>query len=207
MKTQADNVKIFGIGWNKTGTTTLGRCGQILGYTHKTCDQNLLEDYWIKKDFSRIRSCVSSHDFFEDWPWPLIYKDMDRMYPGSKFILTVRRNEQLWLKSIKSHSMRTLPRNHERNFLYGTCYPHNDEAKYILAYRNHNREVEEYFSGRNNDFISVCFEDGDGWEKLCSFLGKKIPDTNFPHENKSGKRVRVFWYLKNLQLRFCEKNK
>ncbi len=27
-------MKIFGIGWAKTGTTTLGRCLELLGYRH-----------------------------------------------------------------------------------------------------------------------------------------------------------------------------
>jgi hypothetical protein len=32
--------------------------------------------------------------------------------------------------------------------------------------------------------MNIC-DDGDGWEKLCKFLNKPIPDMEFPHENKS----------------------
>lgn len=27
---------------------------------------------------------------------------------------------------------------------------------------------------------------GDGWEPLCGFLGKPVPDTEFPHVNTAG---------------------
>jgi hypothetical protein len=37
------------------------------------------------------------------------------------------------------------------------------------------------------------FEEGDAWEKLCSFLGHEIPDRPFPHANPGthglGKRM------------------
>jgi hypothetical protein len=29
--------------------------------------------------------------------------------------------------------------------------------------------------------MNIC--DGEGWEKLCSFLNKPIPDVPFPKEN------------------------
>ena len=37
--------KVFGIGWAKTGTTTLGRCLEILGYNHQTQKLWLAFDY------------------------------------------------------------------------------------------------------------------------------------------------------------------
>jgi len=29
--------------------------------------------------------------------------------------------------------------------------------------------------------LVVCWENGDGWDKLCSFLNKRKPDEPFPH--------------------------
>ena len=37
-------MKIFGTGLNKTGTTTLGRCFKILGFSHQSGSPSLLED-------------------------------------------------------------------------------------------------------------------------------------------------------------------
>jgi hypothetical protein len=176
--------KIFGIGLNKTGTTTLGRCFELLRYTHTSCSMKLFEDYRAG-DFSDIYETVEKFDTFEDWPWPLMYKELDKKYPGSKFILTIRKDHNIWLKSIKKHSLKTNPIYHCRKLAYGYYYPQYNEGKYIRAYEKHNKEVIEYFKNRPNDFLIINWEEGDGWEKLCKFLGKRIPKKAIPHCNKS----------------------
>ena len=194
--------RIFGIGLNKTGTSTLGSCGEMLGYRVKGCDKELLQDVRLKNDFTRIREAVENHDLFEDWPWPLIYKELDKMYPGSKFILTVRKNEKKWIESLKKHSLKTPPDNHCRKLAYDYNYPFGHEKKHLQFYRKHNDEVREYFRGRESDFIELCWENGDGWDKLCPFLGMEVPETPFPHTNKTidKKRTSRKLVLKNRAL-------
>jgi hypothetical protein len=182
--------KVFGIGLNKTGTTTLGECGKILGLCCTSCDKGLLEDVASRNDFSRIIHKVNQHDLFEDWPWPLIYKQLDQMFPGSKFILTVRSSEGKWLESLKNHSMRTHPTGHCRKLAYGFNFPHKHEKEHVRFYRKHNEGVRSYFDGRSKDFLELCWENGDGWEKLCNFLGCVHPGVPFPHANK-GKDILV----------------
>ena len=149
----------------------------------------LLEDIIIRKDFTQIKQTVAQYELFEDWPWPLIYKELDQMFPGSKFILTVRSSEEKWLESLKKHSMKTHPTNHRRKLVYGYNYPHKNEDKYIDFYRHHNESVRSYFKNRSDDFIELCWENGDGFEELCSFLNCKVPDVSFPHANKGTKNV------------------
>ena len=190
--------KIFGIGLNKTGTTTLGQCGRILGLRTSGCDKTLLKDYVSRNDFSRIIEKVSHYDLFEDWPWPLIYKQLDEIIPGSKFILTTRSSEEKWLESLKKHSMRTPPVNHCRKLAYGFNFPHKHEKEHIEFYRKHNDSVRSYFDGRGSDFLELCWENGDGFEKLCDFLGYDVPDTPLPHANKGAdNRVRINRLLMN----------
>lgn len=190
MRTTDNQPKVFGIGLNKTGTTTLGQCGKILGLRCTSCDRKLLEDFIVRKDFSGITQRVSQYDLFEDWPWPLIYRQLDEMFPGSKFILTVRKSEGKWFESLKKHSMRTHPLKHCRKLAYGFNFPHKHEKEHIEFYRRHNEGVRSYFRERSDDFIELCWENGDGFEALCSFLNCDIPDTPFPHANK-GEGVRV----------------
>ena len=168
-----DNIpKIFGIGLNKTGTTTLGQCGKILGYRCTSCDRKLLEDFRLKNDFTRIINKVGHFDLLEDWPWPLIYKELDRMFPGSKFILTIRKDEKTWFNSIKKHSMKTHPIMHCRKLAYGYSFPHKYEQEHLEFYKKHNDNVRTYFVGRDRDFIEICWENGDGFEKLCKLSWK-----------------------------------
>lgn len=192
--------KIFGIGLNKTGTTTLESCGKILGYSCTSCNKNLLNDV-IKKDFTSIGNTVDKFDFFQDWPYPLIYKELDNMYPNSKFILTIRNNEETWLNSLKCHSLRTHPVNHCRKLAYGYNYPHHFEKEHIDFYINHNRKVHEYFTNRRGDFLEICWENGDSWEKLCSFLGEEVPNHAFPHSNKGNKqKINQEYFQMNISL-------
>ena len=98
-----DRPKIFGIGLNKTGTTTLGQAGRMLGLSCTSCSPSLLRQIVKDRDMSSVAEAVGAYDLFEDWPWPLIYKQLDEMFPGSKFILTTRKSEEAWLNSLKKH--------------------------------------------------------------------------------------------------------
>ena len=35
------------------------------------------------------------------------------------------------------------------------------------------------------------FKVGEGWERLCEFLGHGVPDVEFPHENRAGTEANV----------------
>lgn len=174
--------KIFGIGLNKTGTTTLLQCGKYLGFRCSGSDRSLLKDYVIRNDFTRIRHIVSEFQLFVDWPWPLIYKEMDQMLPGSRFILTVRKSEDLWFESLKNHSLTTHPTIHCRKLAYGYNFPHKYRKEHIQFYTAHNENVRSYFKNRGHQFLEICWEDGDGFEKLCSFLNCPKPDIALPHD-------------------------
>ena len=194
--------KIFGIGLNKTGTTTFGQCGKILGYRCTSCDRSLLEDIILRNDFTNIKNTVNQYDLFEDWPWPLIYKELDQMFPGSKFVLTVRKDEKVWLNSLKNHSMRTHITRHCRKLVYGYNFPHQYEKEHIEFYNLHNETVRSYFKGRENNFLEICWENDHDWDELCSFLGKDIPHASLPHGNKgSEQRIKPIRFIINRLLR------
>ncbi len=179
------NTKIFGIGLNKTGTTTLGQCGRILGYRCKSVSKKLLEDVVLRKDLTSVQRIATKYDLFEDWPWPLIYRELDEMFPGSKFILTVRKNPKVWLESLKRHSMTKHPFKDCDKLVYGYSYPHKRAKEHIDFYMQHNSAVRNYFEGRDSDFLEICWENGDDFEKLCKFLNRDIPQTPLPHANKA----------------------
>jgi hypothetical protein len=177
--------KIFCIGLNKTGTSTLAECLRVLGFSHLKCSRDFLEDYRLKNDFTKIFKTVEQFDSFSDWPWPLIYKELDKNFPQSRFILTIRKNPEVWIKSLKRHSLvYTNPQTHCRKLAYGYNYPFGKEEEHIKIYEEHNKQVVKYFDGRQDDLLILNFEEGDGWEKICNFLGKDIPTREFPHRNK-----------------------
>ncbi len=85
--------KVFGVGWAKTGTTTLAQCLQILGYHHLSQRLDLVDEL-RGGNLDGVLSVVREYDSFEDWPWIILFKELDYAFPDSKFILT-HRDEQL----------------------------------------------------------------------------------------------------------------
>lgn len=178
--------KVFGIGWARTGTTTLGTCFRLLGYNHQTQDLSLVKDL-AKNDLLRIMALAATKDTFDDWPWIILYQQLDQAFPGSKFVLTRRKTEN-WLRSYEN--MRATEQktsadiNEIRRILYGLPFPHVTQEQLIERYERHNAEVVNYFRDRPGDLLVVDWEQGDGWNELCAFLGRSVPDQPFPHANK-----------------------
>src|ERR1700678_144652 len=95
--------RIFGIGMHKTATTSLHHAFEILGFD----SAHWKSPQWAKRIWHEMTTLgrsltVEQHYALCDLPIPLLYKELDRAYPGSKFILTVR-DEQGWLETVRRH--------------------------------------------------------------------------------------------------------
>lgn len=177
--------KVFGIGWAKTGTTTLGHCLRLLGFRHVGQRLDLVPAY-ASGDFRAALDIAAGADAFEDWPWILIYRELDQAFPKSKFILTTR-DPQVWLRSYRNmlhnQGLATEKMNWIRRTLYGLSFPEVKDAELLERFEKHNREVQDYFA-RRDSLLVVDWEKGHGWTEICSFLGTRCPDQKFPHENR-----------------------
>lgn len=174
---------VVGAGFQKTGTSTLREALKILGYRVKDTSARPLIPI-LKKDWKKVISLLNGYDAVEDTPWYMIYKEIDEHIPNSKFILTLR-DEESWYKSVSKHIGDLKSANHEYVYGRGKSLPKDHKENTLSIYKKHNTEVQEYFKDRPNDLLVVDFTKGDGWEKLCPFLGKDIPTTPFPHYNKT----------------------
>ncbi|BAU50345.1 hypothetical protein SVA_3811 [Sulfurifustis variabilis] len=172
-------MKVVGIGFGKTGTSTLATCLRQFGFRHKTWDKRLYDAY-ARGDLRPINEALEAHDSFDDWPWPVLYREIDARYPGSKFILTVRKDPETWLRSLETHARRRADRTRIWR-IYGLEPDHFDSAKVRQRYLQHIDEVHAYFKDRPRDFLEVCWEAGDGWDKLAAFLEMPLPQMPFPH--------------------------
>lgn len=177
-------MKIFGIGLSKTGTSSLARALEILGY--RTKDYPGIERY-LPGDLASIdASLLEQYDALTDTPIPSFYRELDRAYPGAKFILTVR-DMPGWLQSCKKQfterHAQAMNEAHARLFhdLYGTTVF--DEAKFRAGYERFARGVLDYFAARPHDLLVLNITAGEGWERLCAFLDKPVPDIPFPKAN------------------------
>jgi 3'(2'), 5'-bisphosphate nucleotidase len=179
--------KIFGIGLSKTGTTSLARALETLGY--RTRDYLGVTRY-IAGDLSSVDlEKVDTNDAFTDTPIPSFYKELDKHYPNSKFILTTRDMDG-WLKSCKKQfTERIVARQNEATAkvhtdLYG-CFAFEPD-KYASGYTRYVAGVLDYFKDRPQDLLVVDICGGEqNWVELCTFLERPVPDIAFPVTNVS----------------------
>ena len=176
----------MGVGWAKTGTKTLGECLHHLGYRHQSTRLDLVE-HLERGQLEPLFAIADAHDSFEDWPWLLLFRELDERYPGSRFILTVR-DSRRWLRSYRNMLERQGPapadRNRRRRVLYGLPFPDVTDEQLLQRYERHNREVQGWFADRPGQLLVVNWETGAGWRELCRFLGRRVPDVPFPHANQ-----------------------
>lgn len=183
--------RIFGIGMHKTGTTTLHHALQILGYDSFHWGTGEAPIIWQEMTQEGRSKKLEQWYALSDLPIPLLYKQLDYAYPGSKFILTLR-DEADWLKSVeklwdhKSNPTRWLwdvyPfTNRIHRELYGQ--KHFDKEVMLARYRRHNAEVMEYFRNRSEDLLVMNIDTRLGWSWLCDFLRVEHPDVPYPNSN------------------------
>jgi hypothetical protein len=182
---------VFGIGFHKTGTSSLAAALKVLGY--RVTGPNGVQDPDIgSKQLDLALALAPRFDAFRGNPWSRLYREMDEHYPGSKFVLTVRPMDT-WLRSAlhyfgeKSTPMRVV--------IYGEGSPVGNEDLYVRVHQQHIDDVHAYFADRPDDLLTMSITEGDGWEQLCPFLGVGIPDEPFPHSNvtaeQGGRRRRL----------------
>jgi len=113
------------------------------------------------------------------------YKELDKAFPGSKFILTTR-SFKSWLRSYKHMLSGDFQYMGDEQIvqlsLYGSVYF--NKKKFRKGFIKHHWEVKEYFKDRPDDLLIVDFSKGDGWKEVCYFLNKPIPNIPFPFYNQ-----------------------
>jgi Sulfotransferase domain len=183
------HMKVFGIGLPRTGTTSLHHACRALGLKSVHFPSDKTTENELRKGNYRL-SVLNTADVLGDIPVPAVFPQLDRAWPGAKFILTTRDIES-WISSEAQASFNHDPprpgtvRDFYRAILYGvTDY---NEERFRWVFEDHHRRVYSYFSGpRQRDLLVMDVTKGDGWEKLCDFLGCDVPEIPFPHRNRSG---------------------
>ena len=203
-------MKVFCIGRNKTGTTSLAKIFRKIGLkVAPQYDFELLVNDWYSGDYSKIIKKVKKKgNAFQDIPFSLpdTYKILDKEFPKSKFILTVRDSPEVWYKSLtKFHSKLfgngKIPTKEDlqnaeyiyhgwmwdvNRMVYNT--PENDiynKEMLIQHYTDHNNAVIEYFKDRPHKLLIINLKEPKALEKICDFLDAKQTIEKMPWENKT----------------------
>ncbi|MEX2534261.1 MAG: sulfotransferase [Trueperaceae bacterium] len=189
--------KVFVIGFENTGTDTLAVCLRRLGYRHADLNPALARRVLDDGDIAALEAATQDFDSFAGMPWPLFYRRLDRLYPHARFILTVRDSSQAWFGSLRRHAVYS-GRGAVREQVYGFSKPVVQQASQIDLIDRHARQVQEYFAGRPERLLVLCWEQERSWDRLCNFLEEPVPNTPLPHEHQ--RRVaRVSGYFRRVR--------
>jgi|CXWL01.1.fsa_nt_gi hypothetical protein len=174
--------RIFNIGLNRAGTTSLSEALCLLGIRavhHKHGDLRLYDLMWANVQARRpVLHGLDQYDAFSDFGGRDFYKYLDRQYPYSKFILTTRELES-WLDSRERKVAKNLASPH-----YHYSFRSVDREGWTKHRADYLADLDRHFRGRPGDFLVIDIPAGEGWEKLCPFLGVPVPDLPFPFKNR-----------------------
>lgn len=180
--------KIFIIGLSKTGTTSIGDALALLGYKRlgwKDIRSRHLVHTWANGDYHALVDQTRYYDAFEDLPWPFMYRQMAEMYPDAKFVLSLRKDDEAWLRSMRRHVGRGVWQPY--SYFYGTSQVDGNEDTVLHSYRNHTNNVRAYFEHQPHRYAELNIDDGDmNWEVLCQFAecpNGRVPSIPFPKSN------------------------
>ncbi|MEQ8910256.1 MAG: lasso peptide biosynthesis B2 protein [Vicingaceae bacterium] len=192
--------KIFCIGLGKTGTSSLAKALEYMGYHVGRRQQVFTQHYpdfdLIKaiqsKNYETIFEIIPKFDAFVDNPWPLLYQELAQQYPDAKFVLSTRKEGE-WLQSVKRYFGST--RSDFRKLIYGKSSPIGNEKQYLKRYQSHNKQVLGFFASKPERLLVLPLEAQNKWELIADFLKEETPNIVYPNINKTeAKKKKSKWY-------------
>jgi len=171
-------MKVFGIGLSRTGTSSLAEALSLLGY-------RTVHYPWRPGEIEGFDAAV-------DVPVYLWMESLDRRYPGSRFVWTVR-DVDAWLDSCArqhgaAHDLDRYAPEVRRGLLAVRAQVYGagrfDRDLWRAAWHRHAARVARHFRDRSGDLLRIDLCGGEGWERLCAFLGEPVPACAFPHLNR-----------------------
>jgi hypothetical protein len=176
---------VFGIGLNKTGTSSLHEALQILGYrtlhwggphARSLVRKAMAEDkpmlHYLDPELEAVLDLEEVTYNFQL---------ADAQYPGARFILTVRDLDS-WVESRRRHVENN--RRAKAAGRYRGPFLEIDVEAWVTDYLTHTGRVRDHFEGRPQDLLELDIAVGEGWEPLCAFLGHDVPEVPFPAQNR-----------------------
>lgn len=194
---------VIGAGFGRTGTLSLKVALEKLGYV-KT--YHMMEVFghpehvpeWSKAtrgeriDWDKL---FEGYTAAVDWPACNFWRELAEHYPDAKVILSTRDPDK-WFESIHTTILantRQAKRSSDPNeqargrwadeIVWDKVFDGRlDDKAYVLdVLRRHEATVKATIAPER----LLVFDAAEGWEPLCRFLGKPVPDEPYPRVNTS----------------------
>ena len=198
-------LKIIGSGLGRTGTLSMKHALEQLGFG--PC-HHMVEVFnhphsmplWVAAGQGRGDWDLIFRDYaaMVDYPGARYWRELAAHWPDAKVLHTVR-DADAWFDSTQATifapgSFADNPPPPMKAFFEsftGDIAGHlHDRAFMTDHFRRHTAEVERTIPAER----LLIYQVGEGWERLCAFLGVPVPDTPYPSENSTAEfqnRVRA----------------
>lgn len=214
--------KIFCIGFNKTGTTSLAnyfrRCGLTACHWPSVVNGTDYEakcaSIWNQpaKVLDTLAPVIAAYEVHSDVPWPGLVKELAVSYPDARFILSTRNPESWWNSldahwslNTRRHRMSPYERVQFRPYLgdLDRRFGRQHRSELIQAFMTHERTVIETLPC--DAVLKIDIGDEHLALKLANFIGTD-PDVPFPiaqsRPTRTIKAVRRLWRSMTRKHRF-----
>ncbi|KAL9980563.1 hypothetical protein ACROYT_G009166, partial [Oculina patagonica] len=206
LKCSEVRMKVICAGLMKTGTSTLTKALQVLGYNVYGAPDGIKfhQQEWLDSfgtdHLPNFEEIFKGVDAVTDHPAAFWFEEISNAFPEAKIILTVRDSEEVWLKSWQEHLRipdKLLPfymkiileiapsrrkTRHYFNTMHRAVIGGTDPeagALYRGKYRQHNARVPAVIPAEK----LLVYNVKQGWKPLCEFLGCDVPCGQFPRAN------------------------
>ncbi len=202
---------MLGVGFGRTGTLSLKCALETLGFApcyHMVEIARYPEHARAWADAMRgeptdWRIVLGGYAAAVDWPATAFWRELIRAFPTARVILTVR-DSSAWYASFRDtvvESMGGLVPARDtplravydltRELILENVFAGHagDEVHSRAVYDAHNRSVIETVAAAR----LLIFDLASGWEPLCSFLDRPIPQEPFPHLNARATFLRQYF--------------
>lgn len=208
------DIQIIGAGFPRTGTMTLKKALEILGFDQTYHFKDLIAEpnklkHWLEletKGTTNFEQLFDGYSATVDFPGYPYYKTLLQKYPGAKVILTLRDFES-WYESTYATIWKAGPQTPQAKaelqqqmqsnpnlkatfdcikFMRSTHLEKKFDGQF--ASKAHAKKVFLQHIKEVTDFVPkenlLIYNVSEGWTPLCKFLSIPFPEQPFPHLNK-----------------------
>jgi hypothetical protein len=188
-------LKVVGSGLGRTGTKSMQTALNMLGFgpCHHMVEVFMHPEsmpLWVEAAEGRPNWDLIFKDYqsMVDYPGAAYWRQLADHYPDAKVLHTVRDPDK-WFESTQATIFSpTSPATQAQSgpqaaffaSFMGPMREHlNDRAWMTDYFRRHTEEVKTAIAPER----LLVYEVGEGWDRLCRFLGVAVPDAPYPSEN------------------------
>lgn len=202
-------ISLIGAGYGRTGTLSLKSALETLGYNK--C-HHMIEvinnpgepERWLQAiDATNVNweSLLEGYEATVDWPACHFYKELADYYPKAKVLLSIR-DPLAWFESMSATTLGVIRKRmqaseagQQKNLgaelvVKAAFGGEIDDAEHAI--RMFNRHTKEVVDAIDPDRLLI-FDVREGWEPLCQFLDKPVPDAAFPRVNSRDDFEEIFF--------------